>query len=602
MSGRFRFAIVTALFAIIAVAASADIPTDAPGACHDRETPGTERTVCVLERVDGGFDQRVLGPPAPGAGPAVPETRVAGELWRVEDWDGSYGAIAEDVQISGNGLRIFTAWNLNYERFTLFPIDNDTPLWEYPLADAKTYVGGGVRVAIADDGMSMVGGAGRMDTIPASGEYSKVFRFSTSAVPDWTFDLPTDPVIYHLVDVAMSGDGSTVGVLAIDDAYTTARVYVFNGVSGALLHEWDFDYTVSSSIYNIDFSGDASRLVVGCRELIHVYDIPGGLLQTITLAYDCQCPTQITPDADYIVVGNLRGRLTVYKLDSVDGGDQYAEYWTYTIPPDYYYPWIQTVAVADNSSRVVVGSYQPNQTSNHGYLYFFDMDGTTPQWSSEDSGGLVEAVACSANGTVACAGSWGDLDGAMGWCCLIAKDNGARYTLTSIDYGGSLFAADLDDAGYFAAGGSKRVHAYEMGSGGHTFAMFSGVKVETLLIDLTTTPIYGTLPFTATFQASLTNLTNGPRTAAGRIDVLTASGLYKYGIRSGIVALDSGETVRFTYPQYFPETLALNGNNMFFFTAQDITDAPYNQPPYYPDGDKDMDTAVVTGIYMPKRP
>ncbi len=600
MSERIRCAAGTVLFAFIAVAAVADIPVDIPGVYRDCVWPGTDRTVCVLERVDGGFDQRVMAPPAPAGDPTEPGTRVAGEMWRVEDWDGAYGAIAEDVQISGNGQRILTAWNLNYERFSLFSIDNDTPLWEYALADGSTQVGGYVRVAIADDGMSMVGGAARMDTIPATGEYSKVFRFSTSATPDWTFDLPTDPEIWHLLDVALSGDGSTVGVLAIDNSSTTGRVYVLDGLSGAELHQWDFDYTVSSSLYNIDFNGDASRLVVGCRKLIHVYDIPGGLLQTITLAYDCQCDARITPDANYIAVGNLRGRLTVYTLGTTDGTPElYTEYWTYTIPPDYYYPWIQTVDVADNSSRVMVGSYQPNQTSNHGYLYFFDMDGSTPEWTSEDSGGLVEAVACSANGTIACAGSWGDLDGAMGWCCLIAKDNGAKYTLSSVDYGGSLFTADIDDAGYFAAGGSKRVHAYEFGSGGHTFAMFSGIKVETFLIDLASTPTSGTLPTRVIMHVTLTNLTLGPRTCAGHVDLITAGGRRWNNLRRGYANVLAGEVVRIDYPQKLPAMATLIGDNTFILTGQDVTAAPYNQPPYYPEGDKDLDTTIVTGIFQP---
>lgn len=591
----FHFALILASIIVVAVPVAAEIPDDRPGMYQDRSVPGMESTVCVLERVDGGFDQRPVG----GGAPAGPDSRVAGELWRVEDWDGSYGAIAEDVQISGNGQRIFTGWNLNHERFTLWAVNDETPIWEYPLADASHQVGGTVKVAIADDGMSMVGGVSRMDTIPASGEFSRAFRFGAGAAPDWTFDLPVDPVTWHLVDVALSGDGSTAGVLAIDNDYTTGRVYVLDGTSGALLHEWDFDYTAAASAYNIDFTGDAARLIVGCRDLIHVYDVPGGLFQTITLAYDCQCPTQISPDADYIVVGNLRGRLTVYRLNTADGIEEYAEYWTYTIPPDYYYPWIQTVAVSDNSSRVVVGSYQPNQTSSHGYLYFFDIDGTEPEWTSEDSGGLVEAVAVSAGGTVACAASWGDQDQSMGWCCLLAKDNGARYTLSSIDYGGSLFAADIDDAGYFAAGGSKRVHAYEMGSGGHTFAMFTGVKVETFLIDLEMTPTSGTLPLICTTTITLHNLTNGPRTAAGHVDVIVANGNRMNNVRAGYASVDPGEIFRFIYPQKILERPYLIGDNTFILTGQDVTPAPYNQPPYYPAGDKDMDTEVVTGIYQP---
>jgi len=588
--------VMVGLLVIFTTTVWAGAPVDLPGVHQQRGPTGETRTVCVLEKVGGGLDTRSFEvTDRAGSG-----SRIAGELWRVEDWDGSYGAIAEDVQISGNGQRIVTGWNLNYERISLFPIESDTPLWEYPLADASTFVDGPVRVAISDDGLSVLGGAGRMQSnAPGGSLFSRVFRFSTSAVPDWTFDLPTGPVVSHLVDAALSGDGSMAAALGIDDDSAMAQVWILDGVSGAFLHMWDIDMAESGSVYNIDFTADGSRLVVGCRNLIKVYDIPGGLQQTITLAYDCQCPAKITPDGAFIAVGNLRGRLTVYRLEVTDGIDQYVEHWSYTIPPDDYYPWIQTVDLSADNSRVVAGSYQPNLEGNHGYLYFFDIDGTKPQWASEDSGGLVEAVAVSTNGTVACAGSWGDLDGAMGWCCVIARDNGHRFTLSSADYGGSLFSADIDDAGFFAVGGSKRVHAYEMGSGGHTFAFYSGVKVETVLIDLSSTPVSGTLPFAVEMSASCRNLTNGPRSADGRVDVLTASGLLVSGLRDGVVDVDSGQLVVIHWRQKIPEAGSLVGDNTFILTAQDVTAAPYNQPPYYPAGDKDMATTVVTGIYQP---
>ncbi len=38
------------------------------------------------------------------------------------------------------------------------------------------------------------------------------------------------------------------------------------------------------------------------------------------------------------------------------------------------------------------------------------------------------------------------------------------------------------------------------------------------------------------------------------------------------------------------------GTNTFLLTAEDITAAPYNQPPYLPAGDTDTASCTVEGI------
>src|SRR4030042_1791216 len=40
--------------------------------------------------------------------------------WSHEDWDGSYGAIAECLAIPNDGSKIYVAWNLNSERISAF--------------------------------------------------------------------------------------------------------------------------------------------------------------------------------------------------------------------------------------------------------------------------------------------------------------------------------------------------------------------------------------------------------------------------------------------------------------------------------------------------
>ena len=575
-------------------ALAADIPLDRPGIHPAAAAGGRGAAICVLERVDGGFDvRRPATLPAPLAGGGG-EERAAGELWRVEDWDGAYGAIAEDVEISGNGLRVLVGWNLNNERFSLFPIDNDTPLWEFPLTGTGQYVDGLVRVEISGDGSQMVGGAGRL--VISGSPVSRVYKFSASGTPDWTFDLPASPTLFNLADVTIADDASRVAVLGVDDGYTIGRVWVLDSASGAVAEDWTFSIAESSSVYNVAFTAGGVRLVVGCRKVVYLYDVPGGLQQTITLNYDCQCPAQITPGGEHLAVGDLRGRLTIWELDS--GSGQFAELWHYIIPPDYYYPWIQTVALDGNDSRVVAGSYQPNQSSNHGYLYFFDLDSSTPVRITDDSADLVQEVSLSANGEVAVAASWGDVSNLTGWRLKIAKQNNDRYTVASTDYPGSFFAADIDDNGFFVAGGTKRVHARTFGSGGHAFAFTSGVKVETVTVDISCTPASGTVPFQGRVTVRVHNLAYSSRVVAGHIDVMIANGTIFTDARTGHVTVAPDDVATVSWLVKIPAEPSVIGDNRFTVNGEDVTPAPYNQPPYLQSGDKDLDYCIITA-YAP---
>jgi len=66
--------------------------------------------------------------------------------------------------------------------------------------------------------------------------------------------------------------------------------------------------------------------------------------------------------------------------------------------------------------------------------------------------------------------------------------------------------------------------------------------------------------------------------------------------RAGWTNLGPGETWSTSWQQYLPDFPALVGSNRFTFTAEDVTPAPYNQPPYMPSGDTDVSTCSVSGI------
>ncbi len=51
-----------------------------------------------------------------------------------------------------------------------------------------------------------------------------------------------------------------------------------------------------------------------------------------------------------------------------------------------------------------------------------------------------------------------------------------------------------------------------------------------------------------------------------------------------------------SWNQNIPAMASVIGNNVFTLAAEDVTPAPYNQPPYPPAGDTDTAFCTVTGI------
>jgi len=98
-------------------------------------------------------------------------------------------------------------------------------------------------------------------------------------------------------------------------------------------------------------------------------------------------------------------------------------------------------------------------------------------------------------------------------------------------------------------------------------------------------PESGQLPFTVSFQAGLINTTTEHRRVAGRIDVTTGGGSQIAGWRSGYTNLTPGELFSASWSQSLPAVAILEGLNVFILVAEDVTPAPYNQPPYLPSGD-----------------
>jgi hypothetical protein len=118
---------------------------------------------------------------------------------------------------------------------------------------------------------------------------------------------------------------------------------------------------------------------------------------------------------------------------------------------------------------------------------------------------------------------------------------------------------------------------------------------DTIEVTLDTNPASGTVPFTTQFTATLTNLLAGEqRQAAGRVDLVSGGGTSYTNWRAGWTNLSGGEVFTAIWLQNIPALGSLLGDNVFTFHGEDVTPAPFNQPPYAPSGDTDSDSALVT--------
>ncbi len=120
--------------------------------------------------------------------------------------------------------------------------------------------------------------------------------------------------------------------------------------------------------------------------------------------------------------------------------------------------------------------------------------------------------------------------------------------------------------------------------------------MATVDADLACQPSIGTLPFVTQMWVTLDNLYAGQtRRVAARLDVQLAGGASFPGWRAGYTNLGPGGSYSTSWNQSLPALGTLVGDNVFALAAEDVTPAPYNQPPYPASGDTGTASCTVTG-------
>jgi hypothetical protein len=118
----------------------------------------------------------------------------------------------------------------------------------------------------------------------------------------------------------------------------------------------------------------------------------------------------------------------------------------------------------------------------------------------------------------------------------------------------------------------------------------------TLAATFTCLPSSGTVPFATQMSVTLDNLYTGQtRRLAGRINIILANGQSITNWRGGYTNVSAGSQYAVNWSQTIPAVGSVVGDNDFFLEAEDVTPAPYNQPPYPPAGDTATAACSITG-------
>jgi len=161
-------------------------------------------------------------------------------------------------------------------------------------------------------------------------------------------------------------------------------------------------------------------------------------------------------------------------------------------------------------------------------------------------------------------------------------------------------SADVGNGWYWLWVGPSVFEAVPCGSQYTMTVDTGGVFPPTIDCGLAIVPTTGELPLHTSFSVTMSNLLPPPagrpggRVVAARIDLTTASGLYFPNWRGGHTNVPWMSSEVYDWGFTLPEFQQLLGDNLFHLAVEDVTYAPYNQPPYPPSGTTCMADVVVT--------
>jgi len=207
--------------------------------------------------------------------------------------------------------------------------------------------------------------------------------------------------------------------------------------------------------------------------------------------------------------------------------------------------------------------------------------------SNGNPSGTVFAIQCSATTD----GNWSGM-----FVNASGNPSASEVWRTDTAWGTTAATGMVSDTQYCFRVKARNGDGIETSYGSTACADTTGVVTDTVSAVFACFPDNGSLPFTTTMYATLENLYTGfTRTIAGRINVLLAGGSSINGWRSGYTNVAAGGTFNTSWNTNLPASGQLVGSSVFTLVVEDVTAAPYNQPPYPASGDTDSNSCTIVG-------
>ncbi|MCK4527230.1 hypothetical protein KAW18_07640 [candidate division WOR-3 bacterium] len=365
-------------------------------------------------------------------------------------------AIADYSRISGEGMHIFTNWQLNNGRVSLYlSHGGTTPLWSFD----------------ADDEFRRQVGASQDACVLSAGENTILSNWERqTSTPKWTRDVGE-----NIIAVDVSHDGSTIVYTTYSGSDGIGWVYAVSASTGAPL--WDYEF---ADVGQLALSEDGSVVAVLTYDSCYVFDA-SGQRGVALLVNGSQNPEQValSDDGNLLVFGDYQENLWFYEWKGVD----YELKWSAEFDISGYYDWVIAVDIAGRT--IFAGTQGFDDYKN--YVAKFDTSSNVPVWECHRYGYGMSSVALSADGNMGIVGCVGnpDLPDSTRDAISVFDMSDSIPILTVSDNPlsggerGSILSVDLSDSGEWAVTSGKAVRSYEFGNGGEVYSIHIGDRIST---------------------------------------------------------------------------------------------------------------------------
>jgi hypothetical protein len=443
----------------------------------------------------------------------------------------------------------------------------------------------------------------------------------------YLFDLTTGTELFKLLPddgaagdgfgyaVAISGNMALVGAYGDDNGDYSGSVYLFDVATGTQIAKLLPDVGVGAMDFGYAVAISGTTALVGAPRAVdwehlggavYMFDVTTGtqlgMFYPDDDAYDDYFGASLAVDGNTAIVGSIydddngTNSGSAYLFD-ITTGAQLAK----LLPTDGDSSDIFGHSVAIGGGTAVIGAvYDDDNGSASGSAYVFvTATGTQTAKLLAADGAAMDYFGCSVavSGTTALVGAYGD-----------ATRTGAAYLFDGVS-GAQLDKLVADDGGTQESFGSAVVLDGNMALIGaylDTDNNFSGSAYIfdtncpdplTIGAQYTCLPASGTLPFSSTMTVNLDNqYAEQARRVAARIDVTLANGQFYANWMAGFTNIAAGGSFTTSWSANILPNLSMVGDNIFLLVAEDVTPAPWNQPPYPPAGDTATASCTVTGL------